>query len=319
MGAVKRVLFIATGGTIACCQGENGLSPEYGAAELLSRIPVLPCEVKFIHPFSLDSTNMSPENWIQIAGLIKENYNNYDGFVISHGTDTMSYAAAALSCLIRNSGKPIILTGSQRTMNENNSDAPKNLYDAFTCACSDALKGIFVVFFGRIIDGKRARKIHTHDFDAFRSVDFPDIGSVSNGTVTVEVAEKNPDENVVFYDKMDTSVVVVKLIPGEPSSVFSVCKNCGAVIIEGYGTGGLPDMYEKNIAELTRLGVYIVMTTQVPLGGSELERYSVGAEAMRKYDLIEASGMTAETASMKTMWALAYSSSKKEFKKLLLK
>ncbi len=318
MDAVKKILFIATGGTIACGLGENGLSPEYGAAQLLSRIPVLPCDVRFIQPFSLDSTNMNPENWIEIAGLIKENYNDYDGFVISHGTDTMSYAAAALSCLIRNSGKPVILTGSQRTMDENNSDAPKNLYDAFVCACSDKLKGVFVVFFGRIIDGKRARKIHTHDFDAFKSVDFPDIGSVSDGNVTIDIAEKNPDKNVVFYDRMDNGVITIKLIPGEPASVFSACTDCKAVIIEGFGTGGLPDIYEKNIAELAGLGVYIVMTTQVPFGGSELERYSVGAGVTRKYGLIEASGMTAETAAMKSMWALAYSSSKEEFKKLLL-
>lgn len=319
---MKKILFIATGGTIACGVDEGGLTPRADARELLSRIPELGriCEISAVQPFSLDSTNMAPERWVSLAELIRGGYSMYDGFVIAHGTDTMGYAAAALSCMIQKSGKPIVLTGSQLPMRADGTDAVRNLRDAFLCACSDDLYGVYVVFCGRLICGERARKVHTRELDAFRSIDAPDAGRVENGIVLLIHKREKPQGEPLFRCKMDSRVMAVKLIPGAPPEILSAAENCGAVVIEGFGMGGLPDYgggeYESRIARLLGSGVRVIMTTQVPEGGCDLSLYRVGREISGKYRITEASGMTAETAAMKAMWALAHSHNEEEFERL---
>lgn len=321
---MKRILFIATGGTIACAQTENGLSPEATGRELLAQLPDMSdiCETDAVQLFNLDSTNMAPENWCQLAVQIQRNYSDYDGFVVAHGTDTLAYAAAALSCLIQNSGKPIILTGSQLPMDADNSDAPKNLYDAFLTACS-GFCGVAVVFCGRIIDGRSAKKIHTRNFDAFHSIDTEDIGNISDGVVTLFMEYDN-DTAPVFFNRMDNSVAVIKLIPGLPPAVLdSIAEHYRVLIIEGFGTGGIPDYgnkgFETKLAELVVNGVIIIMHTQVLEGGCDMSLYEVGRKALKKYGIIEAKQMTAELASMKAMWALAYSYGREDFSDLYLR
>lgn len=318
---MKKILFIATGGTIACSQTADGLSPEAAGQELLNSIPDLSyhCEVTTVQLFNLDSTNMSPREWTETASTIQRNYSDFDGFVISHGTDTLAYGAAALNCLIQNSGKPIVITGSQLPMSAENSDAPDNLYNAFLAACS-GLCGVAVVFNGRIIDGRCAKKIHTRDLDAFRSMSGADIGAVKDGIVTL-FTDFDCDTAPIFFNRMDTSVSVVKLIPAlDPAILDFAAQRSRVVIIEGFGTGGIPDYgnkeFEHKLAELVINGVIAVMTTQVLVGGCDISLYEVGRNSAKKYGIIEAKNMTTEMAAMKAMWALAYSYSREDFAEL---
>lgn len=321
---MKKILFIATGGTIACAETEAGLAPETTAAQLISALPQLEalCEISAVQLFNLDSTNMSPREWTELAIEIQRNYSDFDGFVIAHGTDTLAYGAAALSCLIQSSGKPIVLTGSQLPMGADGSDAPRNLYDAFLTACS-GLCGIAVVFGGRIIDGRCARKVHTRDLDAFRSIGREDIGKVCNGAVTLSEPQDS-DVAPIFFNRMDTAVAMVKLIPAlSPAILDFAAQNARVLIIEGFGTGGFPDYgnreFEQKIAELTLCGTIIVMTTQVPEGGCDMSLYEVGREAKKRYRIIEAKGMTTELAAMKAMWALSFAYSAEDFADLFLR
>ena len=128
---MKKILLIATGGTIASRPTEGGLAPRLRAEDILSCVPALAslCKIDAMQLMNIDSTNMAPENWLAIAECVKDNYFRYDGFVITHGTDTMAYTASALSYLIQNSGKPIVLTGSQKSIYDQETDARRNLYD----------------------------------------------------------------------------------------------------------------------------------------------------------------------------------------------
>lgn len=156
---MKKVLMLGTGGTIASEVTPSGLAPALTSAELLRCVPEISslCSVTCEELFSIDSTNVTPAHWLTIARAIRAHYEEYDGFVIAHGTDTMAYTAAALSYLIQYSPKPIILTGAQKPIVFENTDSKTNLADAFRCAVSD-LCGVMIVFNGRVILGTRARK-----------------------------------------------------------------------------------------------------------------------------------------------------------------
>ena len=139
--------------------GESGLTPELTSQQLLRYIPDIEdiCDVRCLQLFSLDSTNIQPKHWVRVADAIRERYGEYDGFVVSHGTDTMAYTAAALSYLIQRSPKPIVLTGAQKPIGFETTDSKQNLRDAFTVAASD-MTGVVLVFNGKVILGTRARR-----------------------------------------------------------------------------------------------------------------------------------------------------------------
>ena len=132
------------------------------------------CEIDAVQLFSLDSTNVGPEQWQQLVHAIRQNYDAYDGFVIAHGTDTMAYTAAALSYMIQNSAKPVVLTGSQKSIYNRDTDARNNLYRTFLYASSDFSWGVQLVFDNKVILGTRARKTRTKSFNAFSSIDYPE-------------------------------------------------------------------------------------------------------------------------------------------------
>lgn len=317
---MKKILFIATGGTIASAPTDSGLMPELSAGTLLSGIDLPEVEVHSIQPFSLDSTNLAPEHWVQLAAVIRDGWQEYDGFVIAHGTDTMAYGAAALCCLIQNPSKPVILTGSQLPMNSDGSDAPRNLRDAFRCA-EQGRAGVWVSFCGRVIAGNAARKVHTKDFDAFRG-----FYGEGRDEFTLEefcqAGQELPDSGTVFYNRLDCKAAVLKLTPGiSAEMVHDYGVHVNALIVEGFGLGGVPDYGGGELAhaleELSACGVRVIMTTQVFAGGCDLTVYEVGQSALNA-GVIPAEGMTTEYAVMRAMWALAYSYSAEDFKALFL-
>ena len=185
MSFLKHILLIATGGTIASRPTENGLAPQLLADDILRCVPALGslCHIDAVQPMNIDSTNMSPDCWLALADCLRAHYDQYDGFVITHGTDTMAYTACALSYLVQQSGKPIVLTGAQKSIYVQDTDARRNLYDAFVAAQDDNLAGVYIVFDGRVILGTRARKTRTKSMNAFSSIDYPDVALIRDGRI----------------------------------------------------------------------------------------------------------------------------------------
>ena len=321
---MKKILLITTGGTIASIQTSAGLKPGLDGNQLIEFIPQLKnlCEIDVKSVFNLDSTNVFSKHWLILADVIKEEYNNYDGFVICHGTDTLSYTTSALSYLIQNSKKPIVLTGSQRPINLDISDAKTNLLDSFTFACDENSKGVVLIFNGNVILGTRARKIRTKSFDAFKSVDYPRIAIVKDGIVIHYITNLNEDTK--FYNVLDPNVGLLKLIPGTDYKVLEfMLETYDALVIESFGVGGLPTYDDKSFNELiekySKLGKIIVMTTQVPNEGSDIAIYQVGHYLKQNPNVLEAYDMTTESVVTKLMWVLAITKNIDEIKELFYK
>ena len=205
---MKKILLIGTGGTIASDVTEDGLAPELTTEQLLSHLPAISgiCDVDCVQLLNLDSTNMRPEHWLAMAGCVRDNYDRYDGFVITHGTDTMAYTAAALSYLIQGSPKPVILTGAQKPIGFDSTDSKINLTDAFRCAASD-LPGVSIVFNSHVILGTRARKTRTKSFQAFSSINYPDLGVLRDGVLLRYIRQDCADVPA-FCDTLDTKVAL---------------------------------------------------------------------------------------------------------------
>jgi L-asparaginase len=304
---VKRILMIGTGGTIASEMTEEGLTPEISTEQLLRAIPRIAelCRVDCVQLYSLDSTNLRPENWLGVAEVIRKNYEAYDGFVISHGTDTMAYTAAALSYLIQGSRKPIVLTGAQKPIWFDSTDSKRNLTDAFLYACRGC-GGVQIVFNGKVILGTRARKTHTKSFQAFSSINYPYL-AVLQDEMLMQYINTEHRETPLFYDTLDANVGLLKLIPGTPRELVAfMAEKFDGLIIESFGVGGLPDYgdFTPILQAAAERGKLLVMTTQVPNEGSDLAVYHVGCHIKRSMKLLEAYDMTTEAVVAKLMWIL---------------
>jgi L-asparaginase len=318
---MKKVLLLGTGGTIASGNTPSGLTPVLTGAELVENVPQIGelCDVSCRQLFSIDSTNLQPEHWLQIAKAIEEEYDNYDGFVIAHGTDTMAYTAAALSYLIQFSPKPIVLTGAQKPMLYENTDSKTNLADAFRCAVSP-LCGVMIVFNGKVILGTRARKTHTTSFQAFSSINFPLLAVLQDGFL-LEYIRPLALPRPFFYNKLNPKVGLLKMIPGTDCNLLSyLLEHNDAVIIESYGVGGLPSYQESGFYDVIQTaieaGKTIVMTTQVPNEGSNLAVYDVGFHLKNSLHLLEAYDMTTEAVVAKLMWILGCTNNPAEIRRL---
>ena len=313
----KKILMIGTGGTIASELGENGLVPELTSDQLLRYIPDISqiARVDCVQLFSLDSTNIMPKHWLQVAGTIRDQYGCYDGFVICHGTDTMAYTAAALSYLVQGASKPIVLTGAQKPIGFETTDSKQNLRDAFTVAASD-MAGVMLVFSGKVILGTRARKTRSKSFEAFSSINYPLLGMVQGGRLIPYICPEGGAEPV-FYDQLNSRVALLKLIPGlDCGAAGWLLERSDALIIESFGVGGLPayeagDYYETVKAGLDA-GKIVVMTTQVENEGSDLSVYHVGTSIKRSLPVLEAYDMTTEAVTAKLMWILGQTKDPKQ-------
>ena len=304
----KKILMLGTGGTIASMDLGHGLTPQIAPHALLSRIPQIDtfCDVDAVQLCNIDSMNMLPSHWLLIEDAIERAYDDYDGFVITHGTDTMAYTAAALSYLIQNSRKPIVLTGAQKPIDMEISDSKNNLLAAFLYAACDAASGVSIVFDGRVILGTRARKVRTKSFDAFTSINYPQLATIRDGRLLVYL--RPPHANAPrFSRQLSERIALLKLIPGTDAELVSyLLKNNDAVIIESFGVGGLPRQtdprYAKILQDAAAEGKIIVITTQVHLEGSDISVYQVGHGLKDNPAILEAYDMTTEAVVTKLMW-----------------
>ena len=294
---MKKILMVGTGGTIASEMTAEGLAPELNTEQLLEFIPDIGkfCRVDCLQLYNLDSTNIRPADWLGVADILRKSYDAYDGFVISHGTDTMAYTAAALSYLVQGSAKPIVLTGAQ------------NLTDAFLYACRGC-GGVQIVFNGKVILGTRARKTFSKSFQAFSSVNYPDLAVLQDERLLQYIRTESLPRPV-FYDKLCENVGLLKLIPGTKRELVEfMMERYDGIVVESFGVGGLPEYPGEEFYPLVQRAVergkIVVMTTQVPNEGSDLSVYHVGGHLKNTLHLLEAFDMTTEAAVCKLMWIL---------------
>lgn len=334
---MKDILLITTGGTIASQNTSDGLSPSIDADSLVSFIPrhiADCCNLSAVSVMNIDSTNMSPSLMSKIADTVSANYDKYDGFVITHGTDTMAYTASALSCMLCSLSKPVILTGSQMPVEAAGTDAVNNLSDAIRFA-NEGFSGVFVSFYGKLISGICASKIRTLGFDAFESVNFPVAAWAEKNSIRVnkEWQDLISDKRSI-YDKADfyadtkmcQDIIILKVFPGMNERLLELAVTFAkGIVIESFGIGGIPgstaDISTDISTDITRRlhiladsGIPVVITTQCLYDGVNLDVYEVGTTLARD-NIINGNTLTTEAASMKLMWALAHFKNISEIKK----
>lgn len=307
----RKILLICTGGTIASKTKSSGLAPEMDGDELLSFIPLVreKIDVDVVQICSIDSTNMTPKYWTMMVDVIEKNYGLYDGFVICHGTDTMAYTSAALSYMIQNSNKPVIVTGAQKPIDLEITDAKTNLTDSIFYAADEESHGVSIVFGGNVIAGTRAKKMRARSFNAFSSVNFPNLAVIQEGKIIRYIPQAPFEESVKFTRKVRDSIVVFKLIPAsKPELLEYLFENYDCLVIESFGVGGIPERLVDEFYRQMKLwiskGKVVVMATQVVKEGSNMEIYEVGRKVKEDFDLMEAYDMTLEATVTKLMYLM---------------
>ena len=336
---MKKILLIATGGTIASAEDGHGLSPVLTGAELAACVPEIEgiCELDVLELMNIDSTNMRPADWMRIRDAIVERYASFDAFLVLHGTDTMAYTAAALSYLIPGNPKPIVLTGSQRPMTSSFTDAKLNLYQSLLYAADDLSRDVCIVFGGLAIAGTRARKQRTMSSNAFSSVNYPPRAYIRGGRIVrSDVFEQAPGiagalslqraatpTKLRSFSEIDDRVAVLKLTPGLNPQLFHALKEgYDALILEIYGLGGIPDYgadepsFKQAIFDWVDSGRALVLTTQVPEEGLDLGVYEVGRAYADHPGILRGGDMTTEAIVAKMMWALGQTHDMEELERL---
>lgn len=322
---MKKILLIATGGTIASQSGKQGLIPELAANNLLKCVPEINsfCKADAVQIYNIDSTNVTPDHWVRLATEIRDSYNDYDGFVVCHGTDTMSYTAAMMSYMVQHSPKPIVFTGSQKPIDKEDTDGRINLRDSFLYAASEDASDVVIVFQGKVIAGTRAKKIRTKSYNAFTSVDFPNLATIRDGRIIQYIKTPKQDKPAFFLD-LNPKVGLLTLTPGMKGEILNTYFQYNdAVILAGYGTGGIPEGDYYGFYEVIEgwecKGKTLVVTTQVQQEGSDMDVYQVGRGWKNRFDLLESYSMTYESIITKLMWILAQTKDDAKIRSLFYK
>lgn len=297
---MKKILMIGTGGTIASVPSEDGLVPALDGKMMTAMMPELKglCEIECQQILNLDSSNISPKHWKLMAEKLAEVYDDYDGFVITHGTDTMAYSAAALSHMISGCRKPVVFTGAQLPIGAEGTDAKGNVYHSFLTAISE-VKGICLCFGKYVIHSLAAKKMCSENFDGFHSINIEPMAVIENHNFTWNTLEGAgvTGESFAVNTHLEEKVAVVKVTPGLSPEVldYFLARGYKGIIIESFGAGGVPND-ENNwlpyVEKLIKNGVRVVCTTQCIYDGVHLNIYPIGTLAER---------LGAESAGMATI------------------
>ena len=315
----RRVLLIYTGGTIGMIKNPStGALETFNFEHLLKHVPELRefdyqlSSYQFQPP--IDSSDMRPELWAQIAQLISDNYECFDGFVILHGTDTMAYTASALSFMLENLAKPVILTGSQLPIGVLRTDGKENLINAIELAAAHDTDGqpvvqeVCVCFGQKLFRGNRVTKCNAENFSAFTSYNFPPLAVTG---ININYDRKNllrhdPSRPFVTHTDMDSSVIAITLFPGiSPQIIGHVLdyENIKGVVLRTFGSGNAPRQkwLTNAIRQATDNGKVIVNITQCEQGGVEMELYATGNQLLQA-GVVSGHDMTVECAVTKLMY-----------------
>lgn len=316
----KKILILFCGGTIVMKKNrDNTLAVPENREEAIAILRNLEpnlnelAETTIEYVANMDSTNMTPEEWDLIINKIKARYHEYDGFVLTHGTDTMSYTACALSVGLKHLGKPVVLTGSQIPAVHIENDARRNLVNALRVAVMD-IQGVFIVFDERIIEGIRASKASESKLDAFTTVSDRDAGELRvNIRMRREfmkpaaTGEPEPPE-MQALPGFESDIFVYTLTPGcDPTDLEFLLTNqrIKGIIIRAYGTGNIPDHFNPFFRKARDKELPVIVASQCLHGNTAMESYEVGRQAL-DLGVIEGGDQSLEALSVKLMWALQH-------------
>ena len=304
----RHILLLTTGGTIASAPGTDGLEPQRaGVMEREIRLLETYYRITVEDVMCLDSSNIRPEEWQQLARTIYARQDHYDGIVVSHGTDTMAYTASAVTFMLPGIRVPVVFTGSQLPLADVLSDGPDNLRSAFAMAASGA-PGVFLAFDRRIMRGCRAVKVRASDFAAFESVNSRYVGQISSRGLILDRQILPPaGQKPALLDNICKDVFLLKLTPGLSPDIFKALIAMGykGIVMEAFGLGGINVLGSglSGIREAVEAGISVVVTTQCLYDSSDLRVYQVGNKLL-ELGVIQGRDMTSEAAMTKLMWAL---------------
>lgn len=330
MPSKAKILLIYTGGTIGMKKDfETGALKAFNFSKLLQRIPelkLLDCEIETISfEKPIDSSNMNPEKWADIATIIEDNYSCYDGFVVLHGSDTMSYSASALSFMLENLSKPVIFTGSQLPIGDLRTDAKENLITAIQIASlrengNPVISEVCLYFEYKLYRGNRTTKTNAEHFNAFISPNYPHL--IESG-VHLKMNKElflplKKELKLKVHKTLDTNVVIVKMFPGMNETVLAAIfniSNLKGIVLETYGAGNAPteDWFIRLLTQAIQNGIQVVNVTQCSAGSVNMGQYETSS-AMKKIGVISGKDITTEAAITKLMYLLGHTIVQNDFK-----
>ena len=296
MQRTNKVLLIYTGGTIGMgCSAKTGALEPLDFSHLISRMPEFALVSTAIDTYQftppIDSSDMSPQLWTDLVNIISNNYDKYDGFVILHGTDTMSYTASALSFMLENLTKPVVLTGSQLPIGQLRTDGKENLVTSIEIAAAHNEDGTAIVpevcvyFNGSLLRGNRSTKQNSEGFSAFDSFNYPHLGTAGINVVyhTKNILSPDFSKPMIPHTEVDPRVIVFTLFPGLSEEIVRhtiECPEIRSIVMRTYGSGNAPryPWLMGMLKEAADRGVTIVNITQCIAGAVEMNRYDTGIQ-----------------------------------------
>nr|WP_315172455.1 asparaginase [uncultured Flavobacterium sp.] len=330
MHSNTKILLIYTGGTIGMQKDfETGALKAFNFSKLLQRVPelkLLDCAIEtisFENP--IDSSNISPESWVAIAEVIEQNYTAFDGFVVLHGSDTMSYSASALSFMLENLGKPVIFTGSQLPIGDLRTDAKENLITAIQIASlqengKPVITEVGLYFEYKLYRGNRTTKISAEHFNAFTSPNYPfliesGVHLKVNKDLLLPLDENEP---MHVHKVFDNNVVIIKMFPGINQKVLETLvhiPDLKGIVLETYGSGNAPteEWFIRLLQQAIISGIHIINVTQCSGGSVNMGKYETSSE-LKKIGVISGKNCTTEAAITKLMHLLGQNIQASDFK-----
>lgn len=325
-----KILLIYSGGTIGMIKdADTGALKAFDFNSILTRIPelrLLDCEIEtvsFKEP--IDSSNMNPKYWANIAEIIKSHYKTFDGFVVLHGSDTMSYSASALSFMLENLSKPVIFTGSQLPIGDLRTDAKENLITSIQIASLQenglpVIQEVGLYFEYKLYRGNRTTKINAEHFEAFESLNYPHLAE-SGVHINVNkdyLWKSKPQNNLIVRTKMNTNVGILKLFPGISRPIIEAVLTSNLIeglILETYGSGNATTepWFIDLIKEAISKGLYIINVTQCAGGSVSMGQYETSSQ-LKSIGVISGKDITTEAAITKLMYLLGENIGQSEFK-----